>query len=85
MVDIEKANKEAFDRLLSARPVLVGMGKAIDVIPGMKKNMILHAGPPITWDRMCGPQRGAVIGALPSSGSWPYGRNRFSFNARIYS
>ncbi len=64
MVDIEKANKEAFDRLLSARPVLVGMGKAIDVIPGMKKNMILHAGPPITWDRMCGPQRGAVIGAL---------------------
>jgi hypothetical protein len=64
MVDIEKANKEALDRLLSARPVLVGMGKAIDVIPGMKKNMILHAGPPITWDRMCGPQRGAVIGAL---------------------
>ncbi len=64
MVDIEKANKEAFDRLLSARPVLVGMGKAIDVIPGMKKNMILHAGPPITWDRMCGPQKGAVIGAL---------------------
>ncbi len=64
MVDIEKANKEAFDKLLSARPVLVGMGKAIDVIPGMKKNMILHAGPPITWDRMCGPQKGAVIGAL---------------------
>jgi len=64
MVDIEKANKEALDRLLKARPMLVGLGKAIDVIPGMKKNMILHAGPPITWDRMCGPQRGAVIGAL---------------------
>ncbi len=68
MVDIEKANKEALDRLLSARPVLVGLGKAIDVIPGMKKNMILHAGPPITWDRMCGPQRGAVIGALMYEG-----------------
>jgi hypothetical protein len=26
--------------------------------------MILHAGPPITWERMCGPQRGAVMGAL---------------------
>lgn len=25
---------------------------------------ILHAGPPISWDRMCGPMRGAVIGAL---------------------
>ncbi len=68
MVDIEKANKEALDRLLAARPVLVGMGKAIDVIPGMKKNMILHAGPPVTWDRMCGPQRGAVIGALMYEG-----------------
>ena len=64
MVDIEKANKEALDRLLKARPMLVGLGKAIDVMPGMKKNMILHAGPPITWDRMCGPQRGATIGAL---------------------
>ncbi|MCD6427496.1 MAG: DUF1116 domain-containing protein [Caldisericaceae bacterium] len=68
MVDIEKANKEALDRLLSARPMLVGMGKAVDVIPGMKKNMILHAGPPVTWDRMCGPQKGAVIGALMYEG-----------------
>ena len=24
--------------------------------------MILHAGPPIDWDRMCGPMRGAVAG-----------------------
>src|SRR5262245_25279170 len=24
--------------------------------------MILHAGPPIGWDRMCGPMRGAVTG-----------------------
>ncbi len=64
MVDIEKANKEALDKLLKARPMLVGLGKAIDVMPGMKKNMILHAGPPITWDRMCGPQKGATIGAL---------------------
>jgi hypothetical protein len=68
MVDIEKANKEALDRLLKARPMLVGMGKAIDVVPGMKKNMILHAGPPVTWDRMCGPQKGAVIGAFMYEG-----------------
>lgn len=64
MIDIEKANKEALNKLLSARPMLVGMGKAIDVVPGMKENLILHAGPPITWDRMCGPQKGAVIAAL---------------------
>ncbi len=63
-LDIEKANKEAFNRLISSRPKLIGMGKAIDVVPGMKKNMLLHAGPPVTWDKMCGPMRGAVMAAL---------------------
>jgi hypothetical protein len=61
---IESANKEAVTKILNSKPFLIGMGKAIDVIPGMKKNLLLHAGPPITWDRMCGPMRGAVIGAL---------------------
>jgi hypothetical protein len=61
---IEAANAEVMTKVLSARPMLIGMGKALDLIPGMKDNMILHAGPPITWDRMCGPMRGGVIGAL---------------------
>lgn len=61
---IEAANKEAIQRILNAKPMLIGMGKAIDVVPGMKKNLILHAGPPVTWDRMCGPMKGAVMGAL---------------------
>jgi len=61
---IESANKEAITRILNAKPYLVGMGKALDVIPGMKKNLLLHAGPPVTWDKMCGPMKGAVIGAL---------------------
>lgn len=58
------ANQEAVKRILNSKPYLIGMGKAIDVIPGMKNNMLLHAGPPVTWDRMCGPMKGAVIGAL---------------------
>lgn len=40
------------------------MGIAREVIPGYHDRLILHAGPPITWERMCGPQRGAVMGAL---------------------
>ncbi len=68
MVDIEKANQEALKRLLDARPVWIGVEKAIDVIPGMKKNLILHAGPPVTWDRMSGPQKGAVMGVLVYEG-----------------
>ena len=61
---IETANQETVKRILNSKPFLVGLERAIDVIPGMKKNLILHAGPPITWERMCGPMRGAVIGAL---------------------
>lgn len=63
-MDIEKANAEATERMMEARPVLVGLGKAREVIPGMRDNLLLHAGPPITWERMSGPLRGAVIGAL---------------------
>jgi len=68
MVDIEKANEEALKRVLNARPVWIDVEKAIDVIPRMKKNLILHAGPAVTWDRMSGSQRGAVMGALMYEG-----------------
>ncbi len=61
---ITAANAEALDKLQQGKPVLKGMGVALDVIPGMKKELFLHAGPPITWDRMCGPMRGAMIGAV---------------------
>ncbi len=63
-MDIEKANLEAVNRMMEARPVLVGMGRAIDVIPGMRQDLLLHAGPPITWERASGPMRGAITGAL---------------------
>ncbi|MGA2989998.1 MAG: DUF1116 domain-containing protein [Candidatus Korobacteraceae bacterium] len=61
---IEQANARVTEILLKGAPCWVGMGRAIDVIPGMKPNMLLHAGPPVTWERMCGPMRGAVMGAL---------------------
>jgi hypothetical protein len=63
-VDIDEANEEVCRRVKLGRPVLAGMGIARQVIPGMHDRMILHAGPPIAWERMCGPQRGAVMGAL---------------------
>ncbi len=61
---IEKANADVVKIILNGMPQLIGMERAIDVIPGMTRDMLLHAGPPITWDKMCGPMRGAVIGAL---------------------
>ena len=63
-VDIEKANSQAVERMMEARPTLVGLGKARDVVPGMRDNLLLHAGPPITWARASGPMRGAITGAL---------------------
>lgn len=61
---IEKANQQTVERMMEARPVLLGVGRAIDVIPGMRDDLLLHAGPPITWERMAGPLKGAVVGAL---------------------
>jgi hypothetical protein len=63
-VDVEAANAKAVERILKGKPMLVGVGVAKDVVPGMRPNLVLHAGPPVTWDRMCGPMRGAVIGGL---------------------
>lgn len=63
-VSMEAANEEVVSRIKRGQAVLVGMGIAREVIPGMHSHMILHAGPPIEWERMCGPTRGAVMGAL---------------------
>jgi hypothetical protein len=64
MSDINQANLEATNRMMSARPILTGIDTARNVIPGMRDNLLLHAGPPIEWDRMSGPLRGAVVGSL---------------------
>lgn len=59
-----KANKEVLKRMQGSEVDLVGMGIAKDTIPNMKENLILHAGPPIEWENMCGPMKGAILGAL---------------------
>jgi uncharacterized protein DUF1116 len=61
---IEAANEEAFQRLVSAEPVLIDVAPAREVVPGMEDRMILHSGPPIEWERMCGAQRGAAMGLV---------------------
>lgn len=61
--EIEKANQIAVDRMMESDPVWVGMGLARKVIPGMNETTFLHAGPPIDWERMSGPMKGAIMGA----------------------
>lgn len=64
MIDIDQANKMAVEHMMAARPILRTVAMARDVIPGMRDNLLLHAGPPITWERASGPMKGAIVGAL---------------------
>jgi hypothetical protein len=61
---VDKANEKAFAAYSAAMPVLEGIGIARKHIPRMRGQMLLHAGPPIEWKRMCGPMQGAIIGAI---------------------
>jgi len=61
---IDIANQEALKRINSAEPELVDIKYAKDVIPNMDKYTIGHAGPPIKWEDMCGPLKGAIVGAI---------------------
>ena len=61
---INEANRYAMEMLFSTEPVLSDADTAVNVVPGMTPNTILHAGPPISWERMCDPMKRAVKGAL---------------------
>ncbi len=63
MIDIEQANQDAVERMMAARPILRRVAPAQTEIPGMREHLLLHAGPPIAWDRASGPLRGAIVGA----------------------
>ncbi len=65
---IDKANQKVMEIILAGTPKLVGLDIARNVVPGMTEDTILHAGPPITWDRMCGPMRGGVMAGLVYEG-----------------
>ena len=65
---IEAANQQAVQRIIAAEPVLVDVRPASEVIDDLGPQMILHAGPPIEWARMCGPMQGAVAGAIVLEG-----------------
>ena len=66
-VNVGAANKEAVERLCRARPAWTAVKPAREAL-GLTGQHLLHAGPPITWDRMCWPMRGAVKAAAQFEG-----------------
>lgn len=65
---MNSANKRALERMLASDPVLVDIMPAHEAMPGLSKNTFLHAGPPISFERMCAPMKGAVICAALNEG-----------------
>lgn len=62
------ANQEAYERLTKAEPVLVDIKPAIEVVPGMARNMILTSGAPMPWQDYSGGQREAIVGGVLHEG-----------------
>jgi hypothetical protein len=67
-IDIDAANKKAAEIINKGKPTLIDISTAGEAIPGYHKKLVLHAGPPVEWERMSGPTRGAVIGGLVYEG-----------------
>lgn len=67
---IAAANAEATARIEACRPMAVGVRRAGDELPwlGEAPQRLLHSGPPITWDRVCDPQRRAMAAAVVFEG-----------------
>jgi len=59
------ANQKALEAIAAARPVLLDIQPAREVIPSLGSHDLLHAGPPlVAADHICGALRGAVAGTL---------------------
>lgn len=60
--DVEAANRRVIDAMRVADPVLVDVVSAKTVLPELRDRLVLHAGPPIPFERMTGPAKGALVG-----------------------
>lgn len=62
-----QANQEALKKLKTSQPVWLDVKSAKEAIK-LDKYTFLHAGPPITWERMSTPMKGAVIAVIKYEG-----------------
>jgi uncharacterized protein DUF1116 len=66
-VSIKAANRVAVERLMGGEPVLVGCVPAAQALP-LPGRVVLHAGPPLPWDRACATMQTAVLCAIRYEG-----------------
>jgi uncharacterized protein DUF1116 len=65
--EIDAANAKALGILVGGEPALVDCRPAREAID-LPDRVVLHAGPPIGWERMCPPLRAAVLCAIRYEG-----------------
>jgi len=65
---IDAANAEAVRRLDEGSPTVIGIGSALDEVPGMEARMVLHPGPPLPWEEFCDPLKRAIRAAVMAEG-----------------
>lgn len=62
--NLQAANRAVVEKILGGQPFLLDVVPAKSVIPALKKNTLLHAGPPIKWEEMTNTMQGSCYGAL---------------------
>ena len=65
---IDEANERVCEIFQQGTPVLVDVAPLHELLSGTDRRLLRHAGPPIAWEAMGGPMRGAVLGALVYEG-----------------
>jgi Protein of unknown function (DUF1116) len=65
--EIDAANAEALRRLVHGEPALIDCRPAREAID-LPERVVLHAGPPIAWERMCPPLQVAILCAIRYEG-----------------
>jgi hypothetical protein len=65
---IDRDNAALVEVLHRARPHLVGVARAGDVIPGLDAGLVLHAGPPLAFADMAPAMQAAAAGGLVFDG-----------------
>jgi hypothetical protein len=66
-VSIKEANRMAVERLIEAEPILVDCVPARDAL-ALGERSVLHAGPPLPWDRACATMQAAILCAVRYEG-----------------
>jgi hypothetical protein len=62
------ANERAIAAVLACKPRLVAIRSALEVVPGMRPELVLHAGPPASWDALSPVLQAGVTGAAEFEG-----------------